>query len=856
MKRFHYFIYTALSVFCLSNLPSAQTTNFNLQLYKQFLQENKDMSTQTLLDIHPAGLFSDQISPDWEAALYADSIILKYNLSEDEINLINKHGFVVTKRLQRESIGGQLIDIFHKDLPVFISTDAILHAFHSSYDRILKDVELHVLIPELRNFLAVLHAQLPILIQKHQGNEHLMQSLRDIDVYLTIPRKLMDPGIDPLMPENSTVINELLGYISDEQFRSINFFAETPRKIDFSQFKPRGHYTDNFHPELADYFRAMIWLGRMEIYLIPPRSLDLKPKFRDIQRQIIDAFFIKELIDLAEARAVYDKIESIIAFFVGEQDNVTIDNIYDLAVNINLADAVGLLDSLKVIEFQDSLALQPFAQQRILSQVLMNDPANPDSIIPASAFLIFGQRFIIDSYVTGNVVFDRIRYQNRAIIRLQPKTLDIFFALGNDATAQLLQPELDEYHYAQNLAGLRYLIDSYEPAFWESTIYNMWLGAIRTLNPPAERKQLPDFMQTAAWWQEKLNTQLAAWTELRHDNLLYAKQSYTGGVTCQFPFSYVEPIPEFYAAMRLMAANINSEMQNMPFDVGSFRDYVNRHFVHWESTMDTLEKISVKELSGGAYSTEEINFLQKMLREEQICGVQYDGWFTHLYYEPWDYESGLLKKDYLVADYHTTPTDEFGNFVGWVAHAGTGPVDMAILAAKIPSGETVAFIGPVLSYYEYTTTNFERLTDEEWQSTYLTQALHPDWVNLYMADAKGTIMPDGAKLMTGTHDDPGENPSLPENYLLATNYPNPFNDGTIIRYHIPVPLAGQKARLAVYDINGRMVTKLLERSLPAGNYLTRWDGRDQSGISVASGVYFYALRVGDGQYIGKMHLIR
>jgi len=56
-------------------------------------------------------------------------------------------------------------------------------------------------------------------------------------------------------------------------------------------------------------------------------------------------------------------------------------------------------------------------------------------------------------------------------------------------------------------------------------------------------------MKTAAFWQQKMNTQLASWTELRHDNLLYAKQSYTGGTVCSYPYSFVEPFPEFYSAL-------------------------------------------------------------------------------------------------------------------------------------------------------------------------------------------------------------------------------------------------------------------------------------------------------------------
>ena len=63
--------------------------------------------------------------------------------------------------------------------------------------------------------------------------------------------------------------------------------------------------------------------------------------------------------------------------------------------------------------------------------------------MPASAFLLFGQRFVIDSYVTGSVVYDRITFNNEIICRLFPSTLDPMFALGNDAAAQLLKPELD-----------------------------------------------------------------------------------------------------------------------------------------------------------------------------------------------------------------------------------------------------------------------------------------------------------------------------------------------------------------------------------------------------------------------------
>ncbi len=231
--------------------------------------------------------------------------------------------------------------------------------------------------------------------------------------------------------------------------------------------------------------------------------------FEDIQRQAIDAFLIDELFDLANATPIYEEMENVIKFFVGESDNVRLDHLDYLKQAISLNNPTELLDSLKMVEFQDTLMNQAFAYQLILSQILYSDPMSPDSIRPASAFMVFGQRFVIDSYVTGTVVYDRIKYLGEKICRLFPSTLDVLFSLGNSASAQLLIDELDEFHYSTNLAALRYLIDHYDPDFWGSSIYNYWLNSIRKLNPPEDRSGFPEFMKTAAFWQQKMNTQLS-----------------------------------------------------------------------------------------------------------------------------------------------------------------------------------------------------------------------------------------------------------------------------------------------------------------------------------------------------------
>ena len=170
---------------------------------------------------------------------------------------------------------------------------------------------------------------------------------------------------------------------------------------------------------------------------------------------------------------------------------MTVDQLGDLAGRIGLASPAELVDPARLHELQDSLATQPYAGQRIISQILIKDPLYPDRVQPASAFLLLGQRFIIDGYITGNVVYDKIVYNGSEVRRMLPSSLDVLFALGNDAAAQLLRQELEQYHYASNLAGLRYLIDSYDASYWTSSVFCSWLGLIRALNPRPGARRVP-----------------------------------------------------------------------------------------------------------------------------------------------------------------------------------------------------------------------------------------------------------------------------------------------------------------------------------------------------------------------------
>ncbi|RMI25200.1 MAG: T9SS C-terminal target domain-containing protein [Calditrichaeota bacterium] len=109
--------------------------------------------------------------------------------------------------------------------------------------------------------------------------------------------------------------------------------------------------------------------------------------------------------------------------------------------------------------------------------------------------------------------------------------------------------------------------------------------------------------------------------------------------------------------------------------------------------------------------------------------------------------------------------------------------------------------------------------------------------------------------VTGISPHPGG--SLPQKLSLKQNYPNPFNPATVIEFTVPA-FTGKIPRvtLAVYDLLGRKITTLINKSLTPGYYQLRWNGTDARGKKVGSGVYLYELKVEQQRLVKKMVLLR
>ncbi len=94
---------------------------------------------------------------------------------------------------------------------------------------------------------------------------------------------------------------------------------------------------------------------------------------------------------------------------------------------------------------------------------------------------------------------------------------------------------------------------------------------------------------------------------------------------------------------------------------------------------------------------------------------------------------------------------------------------------------------------------------------------------------------------------------LPNRFELGQNYPNPFNPSTQLSYQLPEPA---NVKIVVLDATGRLVRTLVNGKMSAGQHTATWDGRDDSGQVLGSGVYFAKMVAGEFTQIRKMLLIR
>jgi hypothetical protein len=703
-----------------------------LATFEGFLKEQGDLDYRDLAAKLGLAIKPDKALPfDPTSVRFYGEIAERLKLSPEERKLFRARGVVGVDHEQRYSMGSAYYAIYTRDLPVLVTTDSILHALHRSFDASLKQLEVLVFSEAVARVLA--QTAQTLAAEKGAATEpELRNSFEDVDLYLTVARNLLlgggapdgevvdfsvanrDKGNDERVPPsvaNPTSIRNLLARVKSLEIETPRNGKTTPlyggkRFLDWSQFRPRGHYTSS--TALRRYFRTMMWLGRVDLGW-NLRAVDPVSGLRSIStRELRDAALFVMLLDESGRFEELESVSQIIDFMVGRSDNVSIANVRDALAKAGLRKPADLAGDEAMKRLDAALdAVGPRAQQ-IRGQVLNSDQAAPKPTDLPLAFQVFGQRFGIDSFALSRVVYDGIVYRGEKQKRFMPTGLDAMAALGNDEATRLLASEIDEWHYASNLLAARRVIDAMTPGDWKANAYSQWLSVLRTLDEAPAEKRFPTVMRREAWRRKQLQTALASWAELRHDTILYAKQSYTAGTACEYPAGFVEPYPEFFARLHELTSTLAARLAaaQLPADAAvaqSTRTSFVRFFENFSKTVTRLRDLADAELAGRPFTKDEADFLKKTIdiRGGGSGGPRYTGWYPQLIlgvpdaYEP------------TVADVHTDPNE------GGVLEQGVGDVNFVVVA--VDNGpHRMAYVGPIYSYYEFTVPAGKRMTDEEW----------------------------------------------------------------------------------------------------------------------------------------------
>ncbi len=98
--------------------------------------------------------------------------------------------------------------------------------------------------------------------------------------------------------------------------------------------------------------------------------------------------------------------------------------------------------------------------------------------------------------------------------------------------------------------------------------------------------------------------------------------------------------------------------------------------------------------------------------------------------------------------------------------------------------------------------------------------------------------------------------SIPAEFSMSQNFPNPFNPSTTITFEIPQSSANSNVNLSIYNLRGQKIRSLVTTNMAAGIYEIQWDGKNDLGQNVASGLYLYLLTAGDFAKMNKMLLLK
>jgi len=633
-----------------------------------------------------------------------DAIEEVYPLDSAAKEKLFENGFVVLKNQEHDYISDCYWSLFGKhEVSVFVTSDAMLHIFHVVHDDMLKDIEKQYLYNSTERLVQDMQKKSREEYQNTSSHLiHVKEAVRRNVVFFTVACKLLNDTypVPDYAEENVTE------YVQKILNHSV---AEFYPGDDYTQYEPRGHYEGD--PALEKYFRCMKWLSRrifqIEDYKYP----------EDTHIEMIQAVMISEMLQESPNKMqLWGKVYNVTKLLVGTADSITPVMVQKAVTNVFGENFTNLMleNDTNIEKLREEFKGPEYPESQIIPV-----PLEYPGQIPPKYAQFMGERYVPDGYV-----FQQDTYPYISDLTRLPKGLEVMATmLGSNRADQLLEVEKQIYpELGSQMNKLKKEFENYTVDDWKKNVYCNWFY---TLDPllVGFNQSYPLFMQNTAWQDEKLNTALSSWTQLRNDYILYAKQTYVPAPVAE-GYGYVEPVPEFYNRLSSLCRKIDTELS----DEGVLPQKYHDGFNTLAGRLDTFE-----------------NYAQKIVNNQTLTKGDWGGgeqddihgfglWLLE-FFCTWN--DGLKeKKPTLVADVCTNSN------TGKVLHEGVGRLNPVIIVYEQPDGKTLAGIGYVMSYYEFEEEKFNRITDSEWNAGIANGTLppRPFWTNSFLSPHTATLL--------------------------------------------------------------------------------------------------------------------
>lgn len=628
--------------------------------------------------------------------------------SPQQLELLISNNFVVNPTKQEQLFYIYEDNMYNKMLPNFITTDSVLQVYHIFYNYTLRTLESERLIALSEQLTDTMLIDSINLYNEIEDESIKQAQLKNV-AFFAVAQLVLERELPIEIPKEAKDMAEaeIMKINSHSGFERSSIFDFD---LDYSQYIVRGHYTRS--DDLGRYFKAIMWYGQ-----VPFPLYKIENEERNVEQTLQALLITYSILNSEQSIKNWESIYEATNFFVGKSDDLGIYNYMDLLLKVygNNPQVNSLADADKLDKLYEEAKLLP--EPRI-------KPKYTSVTTPTGKqFRFMGQRYVLDA--------DIIQELTEPIKRPIPSGLDVMGVLGSDR-AKAIQLSKDEnkhwIEYPNKFESLIKKFSKLNKKDWQSNMYQGWMWTLQGLNKQY-KEGYPSFMTNEAWIDKNLNTALGSWSELKHDTILYGKQSGAEMGGGDLPrLGYVEPNIEVYERLLWLTrySKENLKVRNLT------TDSIDEKMLRFEELLEFLINCSVKELNNQLLTEDEYTQIAVYggTLENLSSSFAGDGlrWF--------EITSETDKNMAIIADFHTVAPNEFSD--GGYMEAGVGPAYEIYVVVPI-DGKLYLTRGAVFSYHEFISN--ERLTDEKWQQIIKdnSQPPMPEWTNSFIREGKGEI---------------------------------------------------------------------------------------------------------------------